>query len=118
MKTPEWSRTIGQVLMCQEIKTKLVSKSGKEYTTEVIPKYPAIAIGSATEKKDSETGKTICYEYEVYDQAHDLGGFKITAPNLIEIKTVRKVEFENVRGGALSGRPTGWFKADRILAVK
>lgn len=117
MQTPHWNRTLGEVLNRQTVKMKLVSKSGTEYTTDVIPKLDLIAVGSATAKKD-ENGRITGYSYQVYDSMNDLGNFSITTTNLVEVKTVKKMQFVNVRGGSLSSRASGWFKADRAVALK
>lgn len=98
MKVPSWNRTLGEVLNRQTVKMKLVSKNGTEYTTDVIQKLELVAIGSPTARKN-ENGQITGYSYAVYDPSNDLGNFSIVTSNLVEVKTVKKLEFLNVRGG-------------------
>ncbi len=117
MEKPSWSKTLGDVLHEKTQETKLLSASGNEYVTDVIPVYDVVILGSATAKKDSSENIT-GYAYEIYDPRHDLGGFTITAPNLLKFKGMKKVRFTSVRGGALNNKPEGWFKAARIEELK
>ena len=117
MMTPSWSRSLGEVLDRQTVSVELTSKKGTKYSTDVLKSYDVIAIGSPTAKKDIN-GKITGYDYEVYDQVKDLGGFKVNATNLLDVMGMKRVRFENVRGGALNGRTSGWFKADRVVFLK
>lgn len=117
MDKPTWSKTLEQVLLTKTAEAELVSASGNKYSTDVIPAYDVVVLGSPTAKKDL-AGTITGYAYEVYDPNHDLGGFSITVPNLIQFKGMKKVRFTNVRGGALNSRPEGWFKADRVELLK
>lgn len=113
MKKPIWTPIIGAVLSVATEKQERTSKKGTTYTTDVVPEYSCIAIGTPTEKHD-ENGNISGYSYEVYEPKTDMGGFAITAPEKLEIKGMANVIFYNLRGGALQSRPTGWFKADRV----
>lgn len=113
MKTIKWERTLSEVLRVPTERKTLTSKTGKEYETDVVPEISLIAIGSPTERKD-EDGNITGYSYAVYDPKRDVGDFSITAPNNLPIKGMANVKFIGVRGGALSGRASGWFKADRV----
>ncbi|OUQ74437.1 hypothetical protein [Lactobacillus gallinarum] len=117
MEKPTWNKTLGDVLHEKTQEAKLLSASGNEYVTDVIPSYDVVVLGSATAKTDSSENIT-GYVYEIYDPKHDLGGFTITAPNLIRFKGMKKVRFSRVRGGALNNKSEGWFKADRIDELK
>lgn len=120
MKVPNWTPKIDQVLGVKSERKMLRSKKGTEYETDVISQYPCIIIGSPTEKHD-ETGEISGYSYQVYDPAHDVGGFAITAPQKVENSNgMAKAVFYGLRGGALNlpGRSTGWFKADKIELLK
>ena len=116
MRNPNWTPTLAQVSGQKTVYMEKVSAKGTTYTAEVIPSWNLIAIGSPTEKKDSE-GKVKGYSYEVYDVAQDLGRFSITAPEKVEVKGMTNVVFKQVRGGALSNRSTGWFKAESVEVV-
>lgn len=117
MRTPIWTPTLKQVTGQNTVYMEKVSAKGTTYTAEVIPSWKVIAIGSPTEKKDSE-GNISGYSYEVYDATQDLGGFSITAPEKVEVKGMSNVVFKQVRGGALSNRSTGWFKAESVEVVR
>lgn len=117
MKKPIWTPVIGAVLSVATEKQERTSKKGTTYTTDIVPEYPCIAIGTPTEKHD-ENGYVSGYSYEVYEPKTDLGGFEITAPEKLEIKGMANVIFYGLRGGALQNRPTGWFKADRVELAK
>lgn len=115
MKTIAWTRTLSEVLGVETERRTLTSKSGREYETDVVPKLSLIAIGSPTERKD-ENGNLTGYSYQVYDAKRDTGGFSITAPNRLDVKGMANVIFTGVRGGALTNKASGWFKADRVDA--
>lgn len=117
MEKPNWNKSIDQVLLTKSEKAELTSASGSQYVTDVIPAYDVVVLGSATAKTDG-AGNVTGYAYEVYDPNHDLGGFTITAPNLLQFKGMKKVKFIRVRGGALNNKAEGWFKADKVELLK
>lgn len=117
MRKPIWIPKIDQVLGVKSERKTLLSKKGTEYQADVIPSYSCVAIGTPTEKRD-EDGSVSGYSYEVYVPSQDLGGFSITAPEKLSFKGMAPVTFYGVRGGALQGRPEGWFKADKVELAK
>ena len=117
MRTPNWTPSLSQVTGKKTVFEEKVSAKGTTYTSEVIPAWELIVIGTPTEKKDAE-GNIKGYSYQVYDASQDLGGFAITAPKRVEVKGMTKLIFKEVRGGALSKRATGWFKADSVEVIK
>lgn len=117
MRTPNWTPPLSEVTGQKTVYMDKVSAKGTSYTAEVIPSWKLIAIGSPTEKKDRE-GNVSGYSYEVYDATQDLGGFTITAPEKVKVNGMTNVIFKQVRGGALSSRSTGWFKAESVEVVQ
>lgn len=117
MRTPNWTPPLSEVTGQKTVYMDKVSAKGTSYTAEVIPSWKLIAIGSPTEKKDRE-GNISGYSYEVYDATQDLGGFTITAPEKVKVNGMTNVIFKQVRGGALSNRSTGWFKAESVEVVQ
>ena len=117
MHKPVWIPKIDQVLGVKSERKTLLSKKGTEYETDVIPAYTCVAIGTPPEKHD-ENGNVSGYAYEVYNTQTDMGGFSITAPEELNFNGMAPVTFYGLRGGALQGRPEGWFKADRVELAK
>lgn len=111
-----WVRTLSEVLKRETKEKEFTSKKGTTYSTECVPQLDAIVVGTPTEKKD-ENGKIIGYSYQIYDQKLD-ASFVISAPNLLEGVSFKRVAFLDVRGGALERKPEGWFSASRVAPLK
>lgn len=109
MAKTNWNRTLEEVLK-QKTQPKLMvsEKSGKEYTTDVIPTLKVVSIGSIEEAD----GK---YKYSVVDTINDLE-YTIKVPNKVEVKFGTVLNFSNVRGGA-TANGIGWYAADSVSVV-
>lgn len=111
-----WVRTLSEVLKRETKEKEFTSKKGTTYTTECVPQFDAIVIGTPTEKKDEE-GRVTGYSYQVYDRKLD-ASFAISAPNLLEGVSFKGVAFFDLRGGALERKPEGWFSASKVAFLK
>lgn len=111
-----WVRTLSEVLKRETKEKEFTSKKGTTYSTECVPQLDAIVVGTPTEKKD-ENGKIIGYSYQIYDQKLD-ASFVISAPNLLEGVSFKRVAFLDVRGGALEHKSEGWFSASKVAFLK
>ena len=110
MAKPTWFKELSEALMQETQQKVFVSeKTGKEYTTDVIPTLNVFSIGSVEETN----GK---YKYSVVDTKNNLD-YDIKVPNKIEVKFGTILQFKNVRGGALPNG-TGWYAADSVAVVQ
>ncbi|ABJ73996.1 hypothetical protein LACR_2578 [Lactococcus cremoris subsp. cremoris SK11] len=110
MAKTNWNKTLGEVLNQQTQQKVMVSeKTGKEYTTEVVPSLNVLSIGSLEEVD----GK---FKYAVVDTANDLE-YIIKAPNKVELKFGTQLQFKYVRGGVTTNG-MGWFAADSVAVVQ
>lgn len=110
MATPKWNKTLSEVLNQPTVSLELVSeKTGNVYQTDVIRQLKVLSTGSVEEKD----GK---YLYLVVDSKNDLE-YKIKVPNRVETSFGKILQFENVRGGALSNG-LGWYVADSVAVVQ
>lgn len=109
MAKTNWNRTLEEVIKQKTQPQVLVSeKTGKEYTTDVVPVLNVLSIGSVEEID----GK---YKYSVVDTNNDLE-YQIKVPNKIELKFGTRLQFKNVRGGA-TANGIGWYAADSVNEV-
>lgn len=110
MTKTNWNRTLSEVLKQKTEPKVLVSeKTGKEYTTDVVPVLRVYSIGSIEEVE----GK---YKYSIVDNKNDLE-YVIKAPNKVDVKFGTILEFKNVRGGATTNG-IGWYAADSVAVVQ
>lgn len=110
MAKTNWNKTLEEVLKQKTQPKVMVSeKTGKEYTTDVIPVLNVFSTGSIEEVDDK-------FRYSIVDSKNDLE-YSIKVPNKIEVKFGTILQFKNVRGG-ITSNGTGWYAADSVAVVQ
>ncbi|MBS9339185.1 hypothetical protein G6R29_06075 [Fructobacillus sp. M2-14] len=111
MAKPQWTRTLSQVLGkdTQEI-TMISEKTGKEYTTDIIPVYGAISTGIVEKTPDGK------YRYSVVDNKNNYE-LSVKVNQKFDVRFGMVLAFNNLRGGSLQNG-TGWYAADSVQEVK
>ncbi len=115
-KELSWVRSLSEVTGYQTTQKQLLSKAGKPYTTDVIPKVELICMGSPEAVAD-ENGQVTKYSYLLFDSKHNRQ-WTVKAPQKLEITGVKMVVCYDVRGGALANRTSGWMACGRIELKK
>lgn len=110
MANPSWQKTLAEVLNQKTIQLTKTSKSGKEYTTDVVPELFVKSTGSLQENDDNTV------TYSVVDVENHFE-YAVKAPNLVAVEFGTDLIFKNVAGGQTNSG-SSWFKADYVQLVK
>ncbi|RYC98127.1 hypothetical protein [Facklamia hominis] len=109
MTKTNWNKTLEEVLKHKTEPTEMISpRTGKPYTTDVIPTLKVVSIGTWEESEDKR-------KYSVIDPNNNLE-YSIKAPQKIEVKLGNILVFKNVRGGNTKNG-VGWLAADSVSIV-